>query len=331
MKKAFILMPFRAPFDSYYSKIYRPALESVEYNVVRADELYGSHPIIEDIQKSIKESDLILCDMSTRNPNVFYELGLAHAIGKPVILVSNNIDDIPFDLRHVRTIIYKTDEAGWEGELYKSIANYGAEKNLRIYPEPLIPHAEQLTSVKPSDIIKSLDSQGSLGTFVSGSTDVFMSGVTLLTRTNMLKTIYKHMLEQGCNFKFIVLDPKSPVLSLMAMGQSTTTKQLSSEIEAALNIFQDLKDYTKKHHTSGEFDFIAFNYVPTLTLMWTQNKIKGNSVIHVELPAYRSGIWERPAFRLTHADGDLFAYFNRICSDLWSDANAQRKVIDEKS
>ncbi len=324
-------MPFRAPFNSYYSKIYKPALESVEYAVVRADELYGSHPIIDDIQKSIMECDLILCDMSTRNPNVFYELGLAHAIGKTVILVANNLDDIPFDLKHVRTIIYKTDEAGWEGDLYKSIANFGAEKNGRIYPEPLISQAQQLNSIKLGDIIKPLDAHGTIESFISGSTDVFMSGVTLLTRTNMLRTIYQRMLEQGCNFKFVVLDPKSEILSYIAMGQSTTAKQLSSEIQAALNIFQDLKDYTKEHQTSGQFDFVSFDYVPTLTFMWVQNKIKGDSIIHVELPAYRSGIWERPAFRLTNTDEILFTYFSRTCNDIWSDAIAQQKVVNEKS
>lgn len=329
MKKAFVLMPFRAPFNSYYSKIFKPALESVEYNVFRADELYGSHPIIDDIQKSIKESDLILCDMSTRNPNVFYELGLAHAIGKSVILVANSIDDIPFDLRHVRTIIYKTDEAGWEESLHKSIAVYGAEKYGKIYPEPLVSAPLQLASANLSDIIKSLDSFGSIETFISDSTDVFMSGVTLLTRTNMLRTTYQRMLEHGCNFKFIVLEPKSEILSLMAMGQSTTVNQLSSEIEAALKIFKDLRDYTKTHHTSGEFNFVAFNYVPTLTFMWVQNKVKGDSVIHVELPAYRSGIFERPAFRVTPADEKLYSYFSRTCTDLWSDANGQQQSVDK--
>jgi hypothetical protein len=44
--------------------------------------------------------------MSERNPNVFYELGLAHAIGKPAILVAKTEEDIPFDLRHVRVIVY---------------------------------------------------------------------------------------------------------------------------------------------------------------------------------------------------------------------------------
>lgn len=143
MKRAFVIMPFQSPFDSYYFQIYKPALESIGFTVARVDDLYGSHSIMDDIQESIKVADLILCDMSARNPNVFYELGLAHAIGKPVVLVSNNINDIPFDLKHIRTIIYKTDEASWQENLYKKIVKFSTEKNPSIYPAPLVPLVER--------------------------------------------------------------------------------------------------------------------------------------------------------------------------------------------
>src|SRR5215470_16813722 len=91
-KKAFILMPFSPPFDSYYPQIFKPALEAAGYTVSRADDIFTPQPIMLDIQQSIVEADLILCEMSGRNPNVFYELGLAHAIGKPAILISRKHD-----------------------------------------------------------------------------------------------------------------------------------------------------------------------------------------------------------------------------------------------
>jgi HEAT repeat protein len=65
-----------------------------------------------DIWKSIRQSKLVIADLTGRNPNVFYELGLAHAIQKPVILLSQNVNDVPFDLRHVRVIIYMNTEQG---------------------------------------------------------------------------------------------------------------------------------------------------------------------------------------------------------------------------
>jgi hypothetical protein len=94
---------------------------------------------MDDIRTKILKADLLLCEMSGRNPNVFYELGLAHAIGKPAILLANAKKDIPFDLQHVRTIIYDTKLAGWEQRLRVSIASAAVEvSNSAIsWPEPL--------------------------------------------------------------------------------------------------------------------------------------------------------------------------------------------------
>ena len=119
--KAFVLMPFREPFDDYYPKIFRPALESAGFSVQRADDIYSTRPVMLDVQEGIVASDLVLCEMSGRSPNVFYELGLAHAIGKPAILVSTTEEDIPFDLRHVRVIHYDFKRAGWEDALRAAI------------------------------------------------------------------------------------------------------------------------------------------------------------------------------------------------------------------
>lgn len=142
-KKAFVVMPFRQPFNSYYRGIFRPALKSEGYEVFRADDSFVSGPIVEGIRESIQMADLILCEMSDRNPNVFYELGLAHAIGKPAILVSNTEKDIPFDVQHIRSIIYDSSELGWERKLQRSIR--AAAKDMATldlsWPAPLIPRA----------------------------------------------------------------------------------------------------------------------------------------------------------------------------------------------
>ena len=133
-------MPFCHSFSSYYPAIFKPALEAVGYIVTRADDLFTPRPIMLDIQDSILAADLILCEMSGRNPNVFYELGLAHAIGKPAILISRKKDDIPFDLRHVRVILYDPTEAGWESKLQEEIglAAQAVVTSSEIWPPPLI-------------------------------------------------------------------------------------------------------------------------------------------------------------------------------------------------
>jgi len=117
----FIIMPFGSWFDQYYQNIYIPAIESVGLRPRRADDLYRPSAIVNDIWTLTRQAKLILADLSGKNPNVFYELGLAHAIAKPAVLVAEDIDDIPFDLRALRVIIYNKNEPYWGDTLRQKI------------------------------------------------------------------------------------------------------------------------------------------------------------------------------------------------------------------
>jgi hypothetical protein len=120
-RTCFIIMPFGNSFERYYGNIFVPAVTEVGLNPVRADSLFRSSPIVADIWNCVQKASVILADLSTKNPNVFYELGLAHAVGKPVVLVANTIDDVPFDLRGLRVIIYDKDYDNWGRCLRNSI------------------------------------------------------------------------------------------------------------------------------------------------------------------------------------------------------------------
>jgi len=78
----------------------RPSLNKIGLNVERGDEIFGTQPIIEDIWESINSSEFIVADVTGKNPNVMYEIGMAHTVGKAVVIMTQNIDDVPFDLRH---------------------------------------------------------------------------------------------------------------------------------------------------------------------------------------------------------------------------------------
>lgn len=159
-KKAFVIMPFHEPYDEYYQALFVPALYNAGYKAVRGDDMFTPHPIMLDIQKAICESDLILCEMSERNPNVFYELGLAHAIGKPAILISRKEEDIPFDLRHIRVVIYDYTRPGWEARLLSNItaAAKTIDESKEIWPPPISkislrdhrPNIAQVAAAPPS-------------------------------------------------------------------------------------------------------------------------------------------------------------------------------------
>lgn len=113
----FVLMPFREPFNRYYSTIFEPAVKAVNLKPLRGDSLYRPSPIMGDVWKMTQDADVLLAELTTQNANVFYELGLAHAIGKPVILVSETMDDVPFDLRPLRVLTYDKNDPAWGAQL----------------------------------------------------------------------------------------------------------------------------------------------------------------------------------------------------------------------
>lgn len=105
-RSCFVLMPFASSFLPLYVQI-RDFLENYcGLQCLRADEIFGSHPITIDIWKSLNEARFLIADLTGRNPNVFYELGLAHALGKNVLLLTQRMTDVPFDLNHIRAIQY---------------------------------------------------------------------------------------------------------------------------------------------------------------------------------------------------------------------------------
>lgn len=119
----FVMMPFAAPLGAYYDKIYKPAIEKAGLIPIRADnEIFGTGKIIDQIWSGINSARVLVAELTTRNPNVFYELGLAHALKKPVVLVSSNEDDVPFDLHHIRVIYYDVNDPFWGSKLIDKIA-----------------------------------------------------------------------------------------------------------------------------------------------------------------------------------------------------------------
>lgn len=109
----FVLSPFGEPFDNIFADHIKPSIESLgKLKCVRADDIYDNQSIIEDIWRYSNEAKLLISELTGRNANVFYETGIAHTIGKDVILITQSMDDVPFDLRHLRCIVYEYTPPG---------------------------------------------------------------------------------------------------------------------------------------------------------------------------------------------------------------------------
>ena len=102
----FVLMPFVKEFDDIYKFGIKGAAEDVGAYAERLDEQLFVEGMLDRIFNQISKSDVVIADMTGRNPNVFYEVGYAHALGKIVLLITKDTKDIPFDLKHRKHIVY---------------------------------------------------------------------------------------------------------------------------------------------------------------------------------------------------------------------------------
>lgn len=138
----FVLMPFSIEFKDVYQLGIKGACAEAGVYCERVDEQIYDESMLDRIYNQINSSDIIVADMTGKNPNVLYEVGYAHALNKRVILLASNIDDIPFDLAHRYHIIYDSvtdlkdkliERITWFRDSGKYEEEYHHAKNLKFY------------------------------------------------------------------------------------------------------------------------------------------------------------------------------------------------------
>ena len=108
----FVIMPFAEKLQPVYEDSIRPTVEAAGLRCERADEVRGTNTITWDIWERINRARFLIADLTDLNANVFYELGLAHALSKDVVLLTQSMEFVPFDLRGLRCICYDTTKRG---------------------------------------------------------------------------------------------------------------------------------------------------------------------------------------------------------------------------
>jgi len=120
--RLFVAMEYREPFDTFYQKVIKPQAEG-EFEVVRMDEKFGPGVIFQDMQREIAQADVVIAEITPSNPNVFYELGYAHALGKPTILLAQRGVNLPFDIRSFR-VVYYDDTIGGKDRVEEDLSTH---------------------------------------------------------------------------------------------------------------------------------------------------------------------------------------------------------------
>lgn len=108
-----VMMPFASEFNNVYETL-KHVSEKLSLKCLRADDIWQHDAVIQDVVSLIYQSRIVICDCTGRNANVFYETGIAHTLGKDVILITQNSNDIPFDLQHLRFLTYLDNIEGRE-------------------------------------------------------------------------------------------------------------------------------------------------------------------------------------------------------------------------
>ena len=152
-RMCFVLMPFSKEFKNQWELAFIPAIEDANLKPWRGDEKsLGTNIIMSDVTRSISEAELIVADLTGKNPNVMYELGLAHAAKKPVILLAQDEKDIPFDIMHIRYLKYDIRDLSDLRTLLRDRINHtlamGSDKYPDFFPELKLLHAQDMKELE---------------------------------------------------------------------------------------------------------------------------------------------------------------------------------------
>ncbi|GGD07193.1 hypothetical protein GCM10011368_06340 [Hyunsoonleella pacifica] len=241
-------MPFGGYFDEYYENIYKPAIEESNLDSFRADNIYKPSTIIKDIWNLIQSSTLIVADLTKKNANVFYELGLAHASKKPVIFIAESMDDVPFDLRAQRVITYNKEHHNWGENLRKEIVKSISE-TLK----------SPLKSVVP--VFLEVENQDK----VSRKTKEYLE---LRNEIDLLKLkLNPHFEDKESNTKYEIIELDeydTNLLSLMARGYSAV--EISKKMQSS-GISPSSLSSIEKRLNKLKIDFKAQNSVHLISIV----------------------------------------------------------------
>lgn len=332
--KCFVISPFGRPFDEYYQNIIVPAARSVGLDVLRADEIYNVHPIMDDIVRGIVNTDVIIAEVTRRNPNVNYELGMAHALGKPVVIISQSVDDIPFDYKHVRAILYDTERSTWASSLGEKLTTtlQAIIKNPRQnFLHKALEEFHKDFARGDTPFLRSREQTPNfLGRTSDSIRDIFIAGPTLMFAT-YTQSFFRDIVQRGGYVKFLLPDPALSGPALLGLRAHwhhgvDEFEEFLRELRKSLTAIESFKRSIRPD-AAGSFEVRYLECSPTLSLLMV-NEDDLDGCIKVELLPFKTESTSRPHFILEPKKYKRwYEFFRARCNEMWENAH----VLDFKS
>lgn len=311
-------MPFCDPFNSYYKEILVPAINNAKVKHSRADEVYGVRPIIEDIAKEIIESDVIIADVTGKNPNVNYELGMAHALGKQVVIISKNIEDVPFDYRHVRAIVYNTDDVHWSEELSKriteTILTVISDKKSHFVLQEILASRKHHAAASDWGLHNIYETRQEMNIRCNELYDDLHSRLDicafgLKSFRDAKNTIIRKKVKNGLKIRILSPNPKSPYIEQREKDEDVASGDIGKQITALRRWVNKLqKDAPEPHSVEHRY----YNSLP-LDFYWHQQ-----NNIFIGPYMQNKGSQQTITYEFL-AGGKGYDYYQTYFDDLWDD------------
>jgi len=141
-KRVFVIMPFKPQYQKFFEFLQKVLKGEFEIHNANTNNLSS---IIKDVVVGINDADFIIADLTEKNANVYYELGIAHALGKKVIMITQKIDKLPFDIQSYRAIEYST--AAWDFDGFVSDLTYRLSNDSVEFGNPVTDYLQRIVSI----------------------------------------------------------------------------------------------------------------------------------------------------------------------------------------
>lgn len=264
LSRAFVIMPFDTEFTPIFEDIIKKPLVEAGYEVTRADSLLDQSNILSEIIRGITTAHLVVADLTTNSPNVFYELGLCHGLGVPTVLIAQSMTDVPFDLRSYKILIYEThfDKIKKLKTLLKDIGMKHRQNKIT-FGNPVVDFSARTTapsesiakvslSEPPDELSDEPDEEGLLDFLANGerASQDLTNILAKLSRDNqnMTNRITRHTasMQQLTNNPTAGSAGRFHKISLLAASDMNT---FSNKVEDILPLFEDTIDRLSKNYS----------------------------------------------------------------------------------
>ena len=323
----FVLMPFSKDFDDIYEVGIKPACEDAGAYCERVAEQIFLENILQRIYAQIAKADVVVAEMSSRNPNVFYETGYAHALHKRVILLIKDVDDIPFDLKHYPHIIYGGSIAILKRKLEAKVKwciDKPEESLSSVDSDP--PRKEASRFLDRTDAGRIFDLQRVLEN--AKQIDILGYSCALLLEQypdNIVDAVVR-----GSHVRILVVKPHSPAAELMV--SHTFTRPLEQDVLLTQKRVDYIKEKIQKasNENKGNFEVRYTTWIPSCGLT-IANRDSGNGILRVQIYPICHATWHSsliPHQIVSEKDDSIwFDYFVQQYNRLWDETTGPSLLL----